>query len=32
MYNNISSDLYLGRKYKIFKKAFETLKVNADVV
>jgi len=32
MYNNISSDLYLERKYKVFKKALQTLKINAGVV
>lgn len=31
MYNNVSSDLYLKRKYNIFKKAFKTLKINAGV-
>lgn len=32
MYNNMSSDLYLSRKYSTFKKAFTTLKINAAVV
>ena len=32
MYNNVSSNLFLERKYNIFKKAFATLKINADVV
>jgi intein/homing endonuclease len=31
MYNNISSDLFLKRKYNIFRKVFKILKINAGV-
>lgn len=32
MYNNVSANLFLKRKYNIFKKAFVVLKINAGVV
>lgn len=32
MYHNISSNLFLDRKYNTFKKAFAILKINAGVV
>lgn len=32
MYNNVSTKLFLERKYSIFRKAFTVLKINADVV